>query len=144
MNTPLTRRSFLASTAAAAALTALPLRGAASPARKKVALIGTMVRPLSHAQHFLDRFTLGYTWNGGWHRPSVDRVSVHIDQFPGGEDDLARRTAKRFNVPLFPNVADALTLGTGKLAVDGVVVIAEHGRYPKNEKGQTLYPRYKW
>lgn len=144
MNRSLTRREMLVSSAAAAALAALPVRAAAAPARKKVALLGTMVRPLSHAQHFLDRFTLGYTWAGGWHRPSVDLAGLYIDQFPGGDDDLARRTARRFNVPVYPSIADALTLGTGKLAVDGVVIIAEHGRYPKNEKGQTLYPRYAW
>ena len=39
---------------------------------------------------------------------------------------------------------EALTLGTDKLAVDGVVIIAEHGDYPKNDKGQTRYPRYEW
>jgi hypothetical protein len=39
-------------------------------------------------------------------------------------------------------VAETLTLGAGKLAVDGVVLIGEHGRYPDNEKGQKLYPRY--
>src|SRR5689334_3383253 len=132
MNTPLTRREFLVATTAAAAPAALPLRGAAPAARKKVALLGTMVRPLSQEQHFLDRFTLGYTWAGGWHKPSVDLAGLYIDQFPGGENDLARRTAKRFNVPLAANVDHALTLGTGKLAVDGVVIIGEHGSYPKN------------
>ena len=44
----------------------------------------------------------------------------------------------------FPTIAEALTLGGSKLAVDGVVIIAEHGDYPTNEKGQTLYPRYEW
>src|SRR5690606_32008699 len=39
------------------------------------------------------------------------------------------------------SVEDALTLGTGKLAVDGVLVVAEHGRYDQNELGQTLYPK---
>jgi hypothetical protein len=143
MNMPLTRRSFLLSTAAAAVLTSVPLslRAAERP-RKKIALIGTEVRRLSHAQHFLDRFTLGYTWNGTWRRPEVDLVSLYIDQFPEG--DLARATAKRHNVPIFPSIGEALTLGTAKLAVDGVVIIGEHGKYPKNEKGQTLYPRYKF
>src|SRR5438046_8326607 len=121
MNLPLPRRSFLVSSAAATALAAVPLRAATAQPRKKIALIGTMVRPLSHAQHFLDRFTLGYTWAGGWHKPEVDLVSLYIDQFPDGENDLARRTAKRFNVPLYPSIAETLTMGTGKLAVDGVV-----------------------
>ncbi|HUE75179.1 MAG TPA: hypothetical protein VMP10_00005, partial [Chloroflexota bacterium] len=35
----------------------------------------------------------------------------------------------------------ALTLGGDKLAVDGVVLIGEHGDYPLNEKGQHMYPR---
>ena len=47
-----------------------------------------------------------------------------------------------------PNVISkyrrSLTLGTDRLAVDGIVIIAEHGDYPRNEKGQTLYPRYQW
>jgi len=47
-------------------------------------------------------------------------------------------------IKLFPSVADALTIGTGKLDVDGVVVIGEHGKYPRNEKRQVLYPRYEW
>ena len=141
MSSPLSRRSFLVSTAATAALACAPLRGAARP-RKKIALIVTEVRRLSHGQHFLDRFTLGYTWNGGWRKPEVDLASLYLDQFPEG--DLGRATAKRHGVPLYPTIAEALTLGTGKLAVDGVVIIAEHGNYPKNEKGQKLYPRFKF
>jgi len=136
MSTVLSRRSFLASTAALAASSAL---GAAAT-RKKVALIGTVAFPLSHTQHFLDRLTFGYGWNGQWHDPEVDLVSLYIDQFP--KDDLARARAKRHGVPILPTIAEALTLGTSKLAVDGVVIIGEHGNYPRNELGQTLYPRY--
>ena len=138
----LSRRSFLVSTAAAgAALACMPVRAAERP-RKKIALIGTEVRRHSHAQHFIDRFLLGYTWVGGWRKPDVDLVSLYIDQFPEG--DLARAAAKRHNVPIYPTIAEALTLGTSKLAVDGVVIIGEHGKYPRNEKGQTLYPRYEF
>ena len=137
----LSRRSFLTSSAAAAALACLPARAAVRP-RKKIALIGTEVRRHSHAQHFIDRFLLGYTWDGGWRRPDVDLVSLYIDQFPEG--DLARSTAKRFGVPIHSTIAEALTLGTSKLAVDGVVIIGEHGNYPRNEIGQKLYPRFKF
>ena len=45
---------------------------------------------------------------------------------------------------IYPTIADALTLGTGKLAVDGVLLIGEHGNYPNNDKGQKLYPRYEF
>lgn len=103
-------------------------------------MIGTEVRLHSHAQHFIDRFLVGYGWNGGWRRPEVDLVSLYIDQFPEG--DLARGTAARHGVPIYPTIADALTLGGSQLAVDGVVIIGEHGKYPRNEKGQTLYPRH--
>ncbi len=96
----------------------------------------------SHAQHFLDRLTLGYGWGGDWQKPRVDVASVFIDQFPEG--DLARDRVKRHNLKLYPTIAEALTLGGEKLAVDGVVIIGEHGDYPENEKGQRLYPRYEW
>ncbi|HEY3395030.1 MAG TPA: hypothetical protein VGK58_20165, partial [Lacipirellulaceae bacterium] len=138
----LTRRSFLAgATVLAAGALGLPAR-AAQAARKKVALLGTEVRLHSHAQHFLDRMTLGYAWGGGWQEPRVEVASVFIDQFPEG--DLARGRVKRHGLKLFPTIAEALTLGGEKLAVDGVVIIAEHGDYPQNEKGQRLYPRYEW
>lgn len=138
-SSPCTRRSFIFTTAAAiATASAAP----PAPSRKKIALIGTVVSLHSHAQHFLDRLALGYTWGGQWHQPQVDLVALYIDQFPEG--DLARSRAKRYDIPIFPSIADALTLGTGRLAVDGVVIIGEHGDYPQNEKGQKLYPRYEF
>lgn len=137
--TPVSRRRFLQTTAAATAA-ATSLGAAFAP--KKIALIGTEVRTHSHAQHFIDRFLLGYGWNGAWYRPQVQLVSLYIDQFPEG--DLARGTAARHGVPIYPTVAESLTLGGSKLAVDGVVIIGEHGKYPRNEKGQTLYPRYEF
>ncbi len=45
---------------------------------------------------------------------------------------------------VYPTIAEALTSGGSKLAVDGVVVVGEHGRYPRNEKGQTKYPRWEF
>jgi hypothetical protein len=131
----------MATSLAASALMSVPVR-AAENRRKKIALLGTAVFRLSHAQHFIDRFAMGYTWAGEWHRPDVDLVSLYIDQFP--DNDLARARSKQYNVPIYSTLEEALTLGGSKLAVDGVVIIGEHGDYPKNEKGQVLYPRYKW
>ncbi len=45
---------------------------------------------------------------------------------------------------IYPTIAEALTLGGSKLAVDGVLLIGEHGKYPRNERRQTLYPRYEF
>jgi hypothetical protein len=135
----LTRRSFLSALAGTCATVAL--RAADAP-RKRIALLATEVRQHSHAQHFLDRHTLGYTWGGAWQAPRIDVASVFVDQFPEG--DLARERIRRHGLRQFPTVAEALTLGGSQLAVDGVVIIGEHGDYPDNEKGQKLYPRYKW
>lgn len=135
-----TRRSFLA--ASAAALLAPAPAAPPQAARKRIAFLATEVRRLSHAQHFLDRHTLGYAWGGRWVAPRLDVASIYVDQFPEG--DLARGRIARHRLRQFPTVAEALTLGTSKLSVEGVVIIAEHGKYPRNEKGQTLYPRYEW
>jgi hypothetical protein len=137
-----TRRTFLAvGIGGAASLAVSPLKGAGT-ARKRIALIGTEVRTHSHAQHFIDRFLVGYSWDGGWRKPDVDLVSMYIDQFPEG--DLSRAMAAKHGVRIFGSIAEALRMGGTKLAVDGVVIIGEHGKYPKNEKDQTLYPRYRF
>ena len=71
----------------------------------------------------------------------MDLVSLYVDQRP--ESDLSRDRAERFpQMKIYPTVADTLTLGGSDLAVDGVLLIGEHGSYPTNEKGQHLYPRY--
>ena len=136
---PSTRRSFLCS-AAAAALPAFAVEPGSR--RKKVALIATEVFVKSHAQHFLDRLALGYKWGGRWLAPEVDLAAIYIDHFQ--KNDVGRGKAKAYGIPVFPSIAEALTMGTGKLAVDGVIIIGEHGEYPKNEKGQVLYPRYRF
>ena len=109
--------------------------------RPKIACISTIFHKYSHTQHFVDRFLEGYGWNSRHHRPPMDLVSLYVDQV--GDDDLSRDRAARFpQMKIYPTVADALTLGANTLAVDGVLLIGEHGKYGTNEKGQRLYPRY--
>lgn len=109
--------------------------------RLKIAAITTEYRKFSHTQHIVDRFLEGYGWEGKHHRPEMDIVSLYVDQTPEG--DLSRERAERFpGMRIYPTVADALMLDTDALAVDGVLLIGEHGSYGQNEKGQRLYPRY--
>ena len=111
------------------------------PKRPKIAAIVTEYRKYSHGQHIVDRFLEGYGWNSQHHHPPMDLVSLYVDQRP--ESDLSRDRAERFpQMKIYPTVADTLTLGGSDLAVDGVLLIGEHGSYPTNEKGQHLYPRY--
>jgi hypothetical protein len=107
---------------------------------KRIAVIATVYRYLSHAQHIGDRFLVGYPRGGTWHKPDLKVVSLYVDQKPAGDQSGER--AKEFGFPVFPTIAEALRCGGGKLAVDAVLVIGEHGEYPRNEKGQVLYPRY--
>jgi hypothetical protein len=112
-------------------------------ARPRIAAVVTEYRRYSHAQHILDRYLFGYSWNGRHHIPEIDLVSLYTDQQPEGE--LSRsRSALRPQMKIYPTIAEALTLGGEKLAVDGVLLIGEHGNYPFNEKGQHLYPRYEF
>ncbi len=109
----------------------------------KIAAVVTIVHKYAHAQHFIDRFLEGYGWNGTHHKPPMDLVSLYVDQV--GKDDLSHDRAARFpTMKIYPTIAEALTLGGSKLAVDGVLMIGEHGNYPYNEKRQHLYPRYQF
>jgi hypothetical protein len=151
----LNRRKFLASAAAAALGGGIPDQASAEEAptsfrarpprpetkgRKPIAVICTVYRPLSHTFHIAGRFIHGYTLNGQFHVPRHQVSSIYVDQAP--ENDLARDLGRELGIRVTRNVADALTQGTGKLAVEGVLLIGEHGNYPRNDRDQILYPRY--
>jgi hypothetical protein len=155
----LSRRKFLAS---AAALTlGSGLSAAADPkapevpagfrttppkpgkdGRKPLAVVCTVYRPLAHAYHIAGRFVHGYTLQGEFHLPRHYVHSLYVDQTP--ENDLSRELGRDFDIRVTRSIADALTAGSDKLVVDGVLLIGEHGNYPRNDKGQILYPRYEF
>lgn len=130
----ITRRAFLQTSAAAAA--------SAQSRPKRIAMITTVYRYLSHGQHIGDRFLVGYPYAGDWHKPDFKVVSLYVDQKPEG--DLSAERAREFGFTVYPTIAETLRCGGDKLAVDAVLIIAEHGNYPRNEKGQILYPRYEF
>ncbi len=109
---------------------------------KRIAIVTTIYKYLSHAQHIGDRFLVGYPRRGQWHRPDMKVVSLYVDQKPEGDQSAER--AKEFGFQVYPTIAEALRCGGDKLAVDAVLIIGEHGDYPRNEKGQILYPRYEF
>jgi hypothetical protein len=109
-------------------------------ARKKIAIVTTVWKYLAHAQHKGDRFLVGYPHEGAWRKPPIDVVALYVDQKP--KDDQSAERARSFGFKVYPTIAEALRVGGAKLAVDGVLVIGEHGDYPRNDKGQILYPRY--
>jgi hypothetical protein len=138
---PITRRDLLAAVPVGMAVG----RGAvvAGEGRPRIAAIVTEYRHKSHAQGIVDRFLDGYGWEGRHYRPSLEIVSLYVDQRPSS--DLSREREQRHpGLKIYPTIAGALTLGGDRLAVDGVLIIGEHGTYPRNDKGQTLYPRHEF
>ena len=72
----------------------------------------------------------------------MDLVSLYVDQpDPPRQADFSReRLARHPEVKGAKTIAEALTLGTGKLAVDGVVLVGEHGNYPAQREGPDQVP----
>ena len=129
------RRDFLA---AAGALPAAAWQGR----RLKIAALSTTYHVRSHSDNFITRFLEGYWINERYHPSPCDVVSLYMDQVHPA--DIGYRLSSAYGFPVVKSIAEALTLGTGKLAVDGVLLIAEHGSYPFNQKLQQLYPRYEF
>jgi hypothetical protein len=113
---------------------------ALADAKKRIATLITEYRLNSHADVIVGRLIEGYEYDGKRREPTVQVVSMYTDQVPN--NDMSRGLAAKYPFKIYPSVREALTLGGERLAVDGVVLIGEHGNYPENEKGQKLYPRY--
>ena len=106
-----------------------------------LAVIATVHFPYSHADVITTRWLTpresDRLW--GWSGPRTRIVSCYFDQF--GPDDIAKQVWPSHDIPIFPTIREALTLGGIDLAVEGVLLIGEHGAYPINSYGQKLYPR---
>ena len=107
--------------------------------RKKVAAVITWYKPLSHADVIVTKYLTGFPTDEGFFPPRTELVSMYVDQFP--EEDLSRELAEKHGVPIYGSIDEALCCGGNRLAVDAVLLIGEHGRYPWNEKQQQLFPR---
>ena len=115
------------------------MRGEERTGKPKVAAIVTAYYHNSHADMLASRLVQGYHLNGAGEFPPIALASVYTDQVP--DNDISRRLAREHGFRLSPTVKDALTLGTDRLAVDGVLLIAEHGNYPESNTGSIVYPK---
>src|SRR5262245_26989729 len=134
----LTRRGFLATSAAGLTLAAPAQAGDSKQPRprssppprtdkpkRRLAVVTTAYHYLSHAYHLSGRFLYGYLRNGQMHYPDWQIAGMYVDQ-PKHAGDLSTELAQRHKFTRYDTVAGALTLGGDKLAVDGVLLIGEH------------------
>ena len=108
-------------------------------AKKKIAAIVTCYYHNSHADVLLSRIFQTHTYDGKGEWPELQLASLYTDQVP--VNDLSRKFSEQYRFPICKTVAEALTLGTKNLAVDGVFLIAEHGDYSRSETGQIQWPK---
>lgn len=109
------------------------------PPTRRVAAVVTEYRHNSHADMIVSRLLLTDTLDGLGRDSPLKLASLYTDQKPA--NDTSRLLAASHRFPIKKNIADALTLGTGKLAVDGVLLVAEHGEYPFSPTGNHQYPK---
>lgn len=115
--------------------------------QKRVALIANYYAISSHANAIVTKFFTGFPADEGLLPSQVKIVSMWIDQpSPDSSDkrgvaDVGRKIAKMNGVKIYPTIAEALTLGGEKLAVDAVIYIGEHGEYTRSRLGVKMYPR---
>lgn len=114
--------------------------------RPRLAVVTTAYHHISHADVIVSRWLEPRETDreAGWpavghDRPRTQIASLYIQQTL--EDDIGHAKAESHNVPIFSSVKEALTLSGNSLAVDGVILIGEHGDFPRNEFHQKLYPR---
>jgi hypothetical protein len=119
-----------------------PAGTGSSPAAKpipKVAALVTAYYHNSHADVIVSRLLQTMTLDDKGERPALRLVSLYVDQPEGSSVGL--EIARAHHIPIYKTPAEALTLGGKSLAVDGVLLIGEHGRYPLSKTGQVTFPK---
>ena len=112
-----------------------------APAREKlpVAAVVTVYRKNSHADVIVGKILQGFQQDGG-QGPDLRLVSLYTDQVPNG--DLSRELAEKHGFRIAKSIDEAISLGTDKVQVAGVLSIGEHGDYPFTpDTKQHQYPR---
>ena len=122
-------------------MTAKIALGSEAVAKLPVAAIVTTYGPDTHADAIVTKILEGYAHDGG-PGPGLKLTSIYVDQ--QHPKDMSRTLAEKHGFRIGKSIDEALTLGTGRLAVSGVLILGEHGVYPDTPTGQKQYPRRKF
>ncbi len=125
---------------AAATLNAEPATRT-TPPHEPCTKVGRLVADwfrISHPDLLFTRIFQTYTRDGRGLPSQLELVSVYRD-LPT-TNDLSEKYAAQYGFRVVPSIEAALTLGTGKLAVDGVLISTEWAPYPLSDTGQYMYP----
>lgn len=114
------------------------LAHAEPPQKKKVAALLADWFPNSHPDVLLTRMLKTYSLDGHGEPSQLQLVSVYRD-LPTAKDQSEKLAAEHGFI-VAKTMEEALTLGTGKLAVDGVIISTEWAPYPLSPTGQIMYP----
>ena len=108
----------------------------------RIAAVCSEFHIISHADVIVSRWLEPFPNDHlyGWGPPKTQIASAYAEQRKVTGDMLPIH-ALRYGLPVFDSIEGALTLGGSDLAVDGILLIGEHGTYPTNEFRQKLYPR---
>ncbi len=145
LNPTFTRREMLG-IGGIAGLTALTgfstdALGRTQQRKPRVAVLATYwAATRSHADWLVNKLIDGYWWQGAHLDSGIEIASVYLHQHDASQ--LGQKVAKAKGIPVYRSVAEAVTLGGKELAVDGVVIVGEHGDYATDMKGHWLLPRW--
>ncbi|HXY33294.1 MAG TPA: hypothetical protein VEI07_03640 [Planctomycetaceae bacterium] len=113
-----------------------------TPAAKRVPKVAALVTAYyhnSHADVIVSRLLQTMTLDDKGERASLELASLYVDQ--PNASSVGLDIARAHHIPIYKTPAEALTLGGKSLAVDGVLLIGEHGRYPLSTTGQVMFPK---
>ncbi len=110
--------------------------------RRPIAGITTLYTHNSHADLILGRLAQTENLDGMGRIPTLQMASLYVDQTPKG--DISRRIVTDLRIPVCKSVPETLTLGQDKIAVEGAMIVAEHGDYPLSPTGALAYPKRKF
>ena len=108
----------------------------------RVAGLTTTYYHNSHADMLLTRLARTDTMDGKGSRFPMRLASLYAEQVP--EADMAPVIASETGIRRSASIREALLNPQGRLAVDGVLMIAEHGKYPESDTGQFIFPKRRW